>query len=275
MRLNAPVVGMARDGSGHGYWLGAADGGVFTFGDAHFQGSATGQVPADRHVVQVVGMPDGNGYRMLALPNIADIGQMSLGASGQAVTDAQNRLMWMGYWLPGANGVFDDNMQQAVYAFQKVNGLPRTGAIDAFTQNKFRSAGRPAPRSTSGSMIEIDKARQVLFVVQNGHVNYIFNVDRFRSPVRPRRGRLLRAHARRHLLGDPPGRRSRPRAARHVVAPEVLHLVGHRGARLHVGPAVPGVARLHARLERRDELDLGEQHHADRADGLGVLRRLR
>ncbi|MDQ1434589.1 MAG: hypothetical protein QOF59_1405 [Actinomycetota bacterium] len=177
MRLNAPVVGMARDGSGRGYWLGAADGGVFTFGDAHFQGSATGQVPADRHVAQVVGMPDGNGYRMLALPNIADIGQMSSGASGQAVTDAQNRLMSMGYWLPSANGVFDDNMQQAVYAFQKVNGLPRTGAIDAFTQNKFRSAGRPAPRSTSGSMIEIDKARQVLFIVQNGHVNYIFNAS--------------------------------------------------------------------------------------------------
>jgi peptidoglycan hydrolase-like protein with peptidoglycan-binding domain len=177
MRLNAPVVGMARDGSGHGYWLGAADGGVFTFGDAHFQGSAAGQVPADRHVVQVVGMPDGNGYRMLALKNIADVGQMSLGASGQAVTDAQNRLMAMGYWLPGANGVFDDNMQQAVYAFQKVNGLPRTGSIDAFTQAKFRTANRPAPRSTSGSMIEIDKARQVLFVVANGHVNYIFGVS--------------------------------------------------------------------------------------------------
>jgi lipoprotein-anchoring transpeptidase ErfK/SrfK len=176
MRLNAPVVGMARDGSGHGYWLGAADGGVFTFGDAHFQGSAAGQVPLDRHVVQVVGMPDGNGYRMLALPNIADVGLMSEGASGAVVTDAQNRLMGMGYWLPGANGVFDDNMQQAVYAFQKVNGLPRTGAIDAFTQAKFRAAGRPAPRST-GTMIEIDKARQVLFVVQNGRVNYIFNVS--------------------------------------------------------------------------------------------------
>ena len=30
----------------------------------------------------------------------------------------------MSYWLPGVNGVFDDNMQQAVYAFQKANGLP-------------------------------------------------------------------------------------------------------------------------------------------------------
>jgi hypothetical protein len=28
--------------SGHGYWFAAADGGVFTFGDAQFQGSLGG-----------------------------------------------------------------------------------------------------------------------------------------------------------------------------------------------------------------------------------------
>ena len=93
MRLNAPVVGMARTGAGTGYWLGAADGGVFTFGSAHFKGSAAGLIPADRHGVQVVGMPDGNGYRMLALKNLPDVGLMSMGATGAAVTDVQNRLV--------------------------------------------------------------------------------------------------------------------------------------------------------------------------------------
>ena len=34
----APVVGMAATGEGGGYWLVAADGGVFTFGDATFSG---------------------------------------------------------------------------------------------------------------------------------------------------------------------------------------------------------------------------------------------
>ena len=177
MRLNAPVVGMARTGAGTGYWLAGADGGVFSFGNAHFKGSASGLIASNRHVVQLVGMPDGNGYRMLSLPNIADVGLMSEGATGAAVVDAQNRLMGQGYWLPGANGVFDDNMQQAVYAFQKANNLPRSGSIDGTTQAAFRNAPRPRPRSTSGSMIEIDKARQILMVVQNGVARYTFNVS--------------------------------------------------------------------------------------------------
>jgi peptidoglycan hydrolase-like protein with peptidoglycan-binding domain len=177
MRLNAPVVGMARDGSGKGYWLGAADGGVFTFGDASFAGSASGLVPADHHVVQLVGMPDGDGYRMLALKNLPDVGLMGPGAFGAAVTDVQNRLVALGFWLPGVNGVFDGDMQQAIWAFQKANGLPRSGVVDPPTQAAFRTASRPQARPETGSMIQIDKARQILMVVQNGFVQYTFNTS--------------------------------------------------------------------------------------------------
>jgi hypothetical protein len=38
MTLNAPVVGMATDGTDGGYWLVASDGGVFSFG-ATFYGA--------------------------------------------------------------------------------------------------------------------------------------------------------------------------------------------------------------------------------------------
>jgi peptidoglycan hydrolase-like protein with peptidoglycan-binding domain len=194
MHLAAPVVGMARDGSGHGYWLAGADGGVFTFGDAHFKGSAAGQVPADHQVVQLVGMPDGNGYRMLSLRGLPDVGLMGLGASGPAVTDIQNRLISMGYWLPGANGVFDANMQQAVWAFQKANGLPRSGVVDSATQARFRTALRPRARSTSGSTIEIDKSRQILMVVQNGAVRYTFNTSTGSDHPYTLNGTLYTAH---------------------------------------------------------------------------------
>jgi hypothetical protein len=58
--LNRPIVGMASTPSGDGYWLVASDGGVFTFGDADFFGSA-----GSTGVFDVVGMartPSGAGY---------------------------------------------------------------------------------------------------------------------------------------------------------------------------------------------------------------------
>lgn len=39
MHLNKPIVGMAPTPDGKGYWLVAADGGVFPFGDAGGYGS--------------------------------------------------------------------------------------------------------------------------------------------------------------------------------------------------------------------------------------------
>ena len=48
--LPAPIVGIEASATGRGYWLVAADGGVFTFGDARFHGSTGGKhaEPADR-----------------------------------------------------------------------------------------------------------------------------------------------------------------------------------------------------------------------------------
>ena len=43
IRLNQPMVGMAATPSGDGYWLVAADGGIFSYGDAPFWGS-TGSI---------------------------------------------------------------------------------------------------------------------------------------------------------------------------------------------------------------------------------------
>ena len=39
-RPNLPVVGLAPTPSGKGYWMTAADGGVFAFGDAVYHGPA-------------------------------------------------------------------------------------------------------------------------------------------------------------------------------------------------------------------------------------------
>ncbi len=47
--------------SGHGYWLVAADGGIFTFGDAPFFGS-TGNIRLNSPIVGMTPTPDGQGY---------------------------------------------------------------------------------------------------------------------------------------------------------------------------------------------------------------------
>jgi ribosomal protein L24E len=75
--LNQPIVGMTPTADGNGYWLVAADGGIFAFGDATFHGSMGGS-----HLNQpITGMavtPDGNGYWLVA----SDGGIFAFGDAG-------------------------------------------------------------------------------------------------------------------------------------------------------------------------------------------------
>ena len=49
LRLNKPIVGMASTPDGRGYWMVAADGGIFSFGDAPFFGSMGGHAAEPAH----------------------------------------------------------------------------------------------------------------------------------------------------------------------------------------------------------------------------------
>ncbi|MGH2690226.1 MAG: hypothetical protein ACRDKW_15680, partial [Actinomycetota bacterium] len=55
IRLTQPIVAMTPTPSGNGYWMTAADGGIFAFGDAPFLGS-TGAI---RLAKPIVGMSAG------------------------------------------------------------------------------------------------------------------------------------------------------------------------------------------------------------------------
>ena len=54
--LSSPITGMATTPDGKGYWLVAADGGVFAFGDSAFEGS-TGGLALHRPVVGMAAGP--------------------------------------------------------------------------------------------------------------------------------------------------------------------------------------------------------------------------
>jgi SpoIID/LytB domain protein len=72
--LNKPIVGMAATPDGKGYWEVAADGGIFSFGDAVFYGS-TGALTLNKPIVGMAATPDGKGYWLVA----ADGGIFSFG----------------------------------------------------------------------------------------------------------------------------------------------------------------------------------------------------
>jgi ribosomal protein L24E len=63
--LNAPIVGIASTQSHRGYWLLASDGGIFSYGDAHFYGS-TGAMHLNQPVVGIAPTPSGHGYWLVA-----------------------------------------------------------------------------------------------------------------------------------------------------------------------------------------------------------------
>jgi hypothetical protein len=59
------AVAVAREPSGLGGWVASADGGVYTFGDAHFFGSM-GNTRLNKPVVGIASTPTGRGYWLVA-----------------------------------------------------------------------------------------------------------------------------------------------------------------------------------------------------------------
>ena len=56
---------MAPTPSGHGYWLVASDGGIFSFGDAGFAGSMGGK-KLNAPILGMSATPSGGGYWLIA-----------------------------------------------------------------------------------------------------------------------------------------------------------------------------------------------------------------
>ena len=108
--LSAPIVGIAPTPDGGGYWLAAADGGVFSFGDATYHGSMGGR-QLDAAVVAMAATPDGGGYWLAAKDGgvfafgdasfDGSMGGITLVAPITAMAATSNGT---GYWLAAADG---------------------------------------------------------------------------------------------------------------------------------------------------------------------------
>jgi cell wall-associated NlpC family hydrolase len=125
--LNQPIVTTAPTGDRRGYWMVASDGGVFSFGDAHFFGS-TGSLRLNRPIVGMAPTADQRGYWLVA----SDGGIFSFGDAtfygstgslvlnrpivGMASTPDQR-----GYWLVASDG--------GVFSFGDATFYGSTGSL--------------------------------------------------------------------------------------------------------------------------------------------------
>jgi hypothetical protein len=110
MTLTAPAVAIAASPNGRGYWVAAADGGVFAFGDAAFHGSMGG-ARLFAPIVGIAASADGKGYWMVA----ADGGIFAFGDARFYGSTGGTRLSapivamaatadGKGYWLVASDG---------------------------------------------------------------------------------------------------------------------------------------------------------------------------
>jgi peptidoglycan hydrolase-like protein with peptidoglycan-binding domain len=100
------------------------------------------------------------------------------GGGGSETARVQQRLLDLGFWLQGVDGSYGLTTRQAVMAFQKYAGLEADGRVDQATADALTQAGlRPIARANSGTLVEVDKTRQLLFFVIDGQTAWILNTS--------------------------------------------------------------------------------------------------
>ena len=102
---------------------------------------------------------------------------MQLGAKNASVLAFQLKLASSGYWIGNANGTFTDLTQQAVYALEKVNGLPRDGVVTRRVGLALNAGLLPRPVTSRGLAIEVSLTKQILLIVRDGKIVKIINAS--------------------------------------------------------------------------------------------------
>jgi hypothetical protein len=121
--------------------------------------------PAPTCSTQVVGAPG------------AAVGPIVNGSSRDAVRSLQVRLLALGFWNAGADGGYGLSTTQAVMAFQKWKGLPATTVVDTATAIALNTEMCRPAAGRGGDLFEVDKSKQIAYVVRGGAVQYVFNVS--------------------------------------------------------------------------------------------------
>ena len=113
----------------------------------------------------------------VALQKLVFFPRLALGASGPSVLALNRELDRLHIALGAVDSSFGLDTRDAIVAFQKLHGLPRTGSVDGRLWRLLLTAQPPRARYPYGNHIEVSKPLQVLFVVRNGQVVLISHVS--------------------------------------------------------------------------------------------------
>ncbi|BAN00552.1 hypothetical protein YM304_02380 [Ilumatobacter coccineus YM16-304] len=100
-------------------------------------------------------------------------------SSGQEAARVQLRLLQLGFWVQAADGDYGLTTRQGVMAFQKYMGFDDPdGRVDEQTAQALTTETvRPHARANSGTLVEVDKGKQLLYFVIDGKTEWILNAS--------------------------------------------------------------------------------------------------
>lgn len=130
------------------------------------------------YVIRAAAVPaEGYGNAARVLRASVVLPRLAIGARAAAVAQLGAQLHGLHYAAP-SGPYFDGRMLDAVYAFQKVQGLPRTGIADARFWRALAHPRRPTPRfAAPTNHLEVNKGLQVLYVVQHSQIALIVPIS--------------------------------------------------------------------------------------------------
>jgi len=97
---------------------------------------------------------------------------------GPDTAAAQLRLTQLGFWAGDTDGEYGFATTQAVMAFQKYMGLDPSGKIDQDTANWLTVfPERARGTADDGTLVEVDKTKQLLFLIKDGKTIWTFNTS--------------------------------------------------------------------------------------------------
>ena len=131
---------------------------------------------ADYRIALSTAASAGYAASALAIRKLVVYPRLSVGSTGPSVLALNQGLARLHIAIGAVDSSYGLDTRDAVVAFQKLHGLPRTGSVDARLWRVLAAASMPRARYP-GDHIEISKPLQVLFVVRGGRVILVSHIS--------------------------------------------------------------------------------------------------